>query len=452
MTKAETLLARRIEAIDPDLPETIMGYLARPSEIVARMTASLAAGDADEDLEAKVEELGGVPVLATASRQLDQWMGSQTGFVRFSVERPDAWDAAVDPLFDHFNMDVNVVRKGKLPTRRAIAHLSAEVRGVHDDRPAPTGVWRRRLVDMLASMLPPEWAPGLDDVALSDRRHVVVRGSSPLLADWWEVYGLGDLEHCPETLIMGAARAIALVLNEVRGPLGSRLETTVHYGHRELRHRYLKALGLDTDTLVVVDDMRLQAAHVQFGRGGPTISHFNASSRVTIPSHTLDAHTFRLYCNVMPDRKPEYHDERRHELRLRERGDALRSGGLRATRVMDRLMDRDGVKLADMRGLFDQESGAMATRDMRKLGFKRDVTRVLVRNGVVDCHIRLSPQTHYRTGSVHALRTDLPDLVKVVLVGGPLSRLVDHPVLAEATITKLTRARTGSLIARTDLD
>lgn len=94
----------------------------------------------------------------------------------------------------------------------------------------------------------------------------------------------------------------------------------------------------------------------------------------------------------------------------------------------------------------------MATATMRSLGFKRDVTKVVVRNGVIDCHIKLSTKAHYRAGSVHALRTDLPDLVKDVLVGGPLSRLVDHPVLEGATITKLTSARTGSLIARTDLD
>jgi hypothetical protein len=452
MTKAETILARRIEAVAPDLPEHVMGYLARPSEIVARMAASLAAGDKQEDLEAKVEELGGMDALATAARQIDRWMGSQTGFVRLSEDRPDAWDPAADTLFDEFNMDVNVVRQGKLPTRKAIAHLSAEARGVHGERPAPTGVWKGRLVDMLSTILPPKWAPGPDDVALSDGGRVVVRGTSPLLADWWEVYGLGDLEHCPDALIMGAARAIALVLNEVHGPLGSRLETTVRYGHQELRHRYLNALGSGTDASVVVDDLRLKAAHVHFNGGRPSISHFNASSRVTIPSHTLDAHTFRLDCNVMPGRKLEYHDERRHELRLRERGDALRSGGLRATRVLDRLMGRDGVKLGDMRGLFDQETGAMTTSDMRGLGFKRDVTKVTVRNGVIDCHIKLSPKAHYRTGSVHALRTDLPDLVKDVLVGGPLSRLVDHPVLAGATITRLTSARTGSLIARTDLD
>lgn len=455
MTEAERLTAA-IDAAAGTLPDAMLGFLVRPSAIVAHMIVAL-ADRTKTTLDDQIVEHGGIEGLAAAAGLVEEWIDRQTAYRRLAASTGPV-RAELPPLFKEFTLHGGGIRLGYMPDQKTILHLSAEIEGAHIDRPTPTDAWRRRMADALAELLPPEARPGFDDLegdAATNR--VLVRSSHPLFAERWWVSGLGVPEHMPAAFIEADALRIATAIAAVHGLDGfgaTHVAPIVEWGERRLEADLRQALGPVDGAVVRVGSTKITVAYLQSEWGHLAagrdraqrlaLSHFNATSTVTIPGHDLKPETFETGCNVV--RGLEYHDVRRHEMRLRERGDAIRAGGMTMSPVLARLAKRDGVDRDALIGMIDGSTGNVSKADMRRLGFAKDVAKIVAKNGRIDCHLDLAKGAAYRAGKVHVLRTALPDVVREALQDGPLARLVDHPMLKGATITRTTCARTGSLI------
>jgi hypothetical protein len=430
-----------------------LGFLVTPAQVVARMVSAQTGDAGRAAVRAEVARLGGLPALVKASLEIEEWMEASLGATEIGrMPARSSYDYSGHPLFDRFSLDGGRLSVDRLPMRKDVAHLSAEIEGLHDTAPEPTGKWRGRLATELAPLI--DGLPGIgeSDLSLAGSGYhegTMVRSTHPLLAEPWGIYGMRSLEHLPDVLIAASARRIALTLRAVHEDR-DRLSQVVAAGQRGLQARLAAELGEVAGAGIFVSDTRIHMAHVMFKQGVMAVSHYNSSTAITLPGHTLKPETVRTNANI--SHKLDFNDVRRYELNLRERGEAMRSTGITVSPLLERLMRRDGVDRDEMLSSLEGEDAVVATGRMREMGFGRDVSKVEARNGHVDCHLKLGKGVTYRRGRIHATRTDLPDTVKDLLRGGPLSKLVEHPMLTGATVAKVTSARTGSLIVGVRLD
>lgn len=435
-----------------DNRRTCIGFMVTPAEMIATMVVAGAGADDRDAVRLEVERLGGMPGLIRHALNVETWMQSSLGLSALGRVPKNGWkEYGGHPLFERFRMDRGKLSMDRLPMRKVIGYLSAEVKGVHYDPPEPTGRWRRRLVAMLNPMLEGVPTIGDGDVWLEGdgyQEGTKVRGNHPLLAEVWEVYGMRSLEHLPDDLLQAAAGRIALVLRRVHEDT-DRLSVTVRLGRQILRDRLANEMGPVPGVEIVVGDTRIHMAHVGWQQGSMEVSHYNSMTSITLPGHTLTPETVTTDANISG--RMEFHNVRKYELNLRERGKAMRGPGMTVSTLLGRLMRRDGVDRDAVIRSMHGEDAIVPTARMREMGFASDVSKIEARNGVVDCHLKLGKGVVYRRGRIHATRTDLPVTIKDTLMDGPLDKLVEHPMLEGAIITSVTSARTGSLIVGTQL-
>lgn len=428
---------------------TIFGYQAAPSLIVAR----IAAHQQDDDtLGGRVAELGGIGSLRAAADDLEFWF-SHAYLLNADgtpFQRPVGRDP--HPVLADWMPEGNCIRQ-KIYSYVDAFHLSSEVPGIHRSGGLPiSDRWKDELAEALDRRLPIEaldrrlpitGAPKAADFDLAHRygTQIAIASSDPLLAPRWTMSGMKSLQHCCRALIEDAAARIGVVLSHIP----HFLDRAVGRGEGDLLAQLRAATaGSDLPEPRVLGT-HVHCAHTSRHEGRWRLTHFNSETTVVIPDDLLGEEVLVMGGNV-GGTTIDYHDHKRHVARLAKRAARARSGGLSISPVLERCMERDGV---DRRKLLDQLKEGVTSP--RTLGFARDVKKIVPKNGAIDIHLELTKGVFLRRDAVHVLRTTMPDAVIDALVTGPLAKLVDHPMLPPATITKITLARTGSLIARTDL-
>lgn len=440
-------------------PGRTFGYLASPAAIVAALVEALAAR-ASRTVEHQVSDLGGIETLRSTCGVLDAWIRYEIG--RTALGTGGQIDRRMfegHELLTGLRFRDNVIQKGHILNTTGLIELSAVLPGIHVPGTLPvSSVWRRKLADAVSRLLDGIPAPGPDDILItqgsySGDERVGIRSNHPMLADVWTMQSTPRLEHAPDALIEAAAARIAMVLRRVH--TDSCHSARVADQERRIEAELRAALGETASKGPVVTGTRIHCVHFEVPppRDGcahaddayvPMIGHCNVTTRAILPNDLLVEEEVVLSGNL--HHRLELFDLQRQILRLRKRGETMREGGIRFSPVLKRCMERDGVHGDDL-----VEALGKGVTGPARLGFGRDVKKVLVRAGVVDIHLELAPRVTIRAGSVHMPGMDLADTLLDQLVDGPLARLVDHPMVPDAVITRMTRAKTGSLIARTDL-
>lgn len=452
---SEHTTPRELENAIGPTPDTTLGYLASPGAIVAALVAATAPSQDPDGFAQHVDKLGGVEALRETAAVLETWMRAELG------RGVLAMDGVVDrdvlegqDLLKGLSLRDNHITKDWVHNGTRLIHLSGEIPGVHAPGTlGPSDAWRTKLAEAIARRVGRVPVPTADDlsmVTVSYQRRLGIRSNDPLLSDIWTLASHPEMEHAPPLVIEGAAAKIAMVQARVHLE-GHRLRERMNHWERRIEGTMRAALGETGLPEPTVIGTTIDCVHFNWtenrakpGEGSLDIGHFNVTLRATMPNDMLKQETVEMPGNLHT--RLDLFDDKRHVSRLRKRGATARSGGVRFSPVLKRCMERDGVDGdALLKALSEGTTGPA------KLGFGRDVRKILVRAGIVDVHLELAPRVTMRAGSVHMPGMDLADTLIDQLVDQPLAKLVDHPMVPATTITRMTRARTGSLIARTSL-
>ena len=438
----------------PDMGDRTFGYLAPPSLVVAMMAWCHGACESAEDLKASVARLGGAPELDRITTGLDRWFSRAVGRRSHTAEFHDD-PYGVAPALLH---DVRVQNNHVVIPRAGVVYgspsfsLSAELPGIRHPHESHPSNWRDRLAARLserAAAIGIE-APTADRLSMGKegygRSLTIARGAEShesLLAPEWRVNHV-HYEHAPDAVLDAAARDILAVLEKLRREERG-IREVVALGEAGLERKLAKELGPTDLPAPRVHGTRIVRAHLSL-TPHLHVTHFNVEADVTMPDDLFEPVTQTTTANFA--HFLDYGDVRAFELRMRARGEAWRAGGVRVDTILRRCMERDGVGLDAIKTNLRMDKPVTP----RRLGFGPDVRKISVRSGVISAHVNLGGGVIVRNGRIHVTSTTMPDIVTEALVGRQATDLADHPLLAGAVITRVVNARTGSLIAQTDMD